>query len=218
MLLRFLIPPLVAAAVASIGAGGGVFLARRGSFTRYLIPISGGILILVALFVLLPELAQTLGWLVTVALAVGGFVGLFLVDRVALSVCPSCDHHHHEEVRLEGFAAPLLIAVAVHAFVDGWGLVAARVGTPGAGNPLALAILIHKIPEGLTLGAVTRASFDSTGVALAWCVAVELATFAGGAAGLWLTPVGWVSYPLAVAAGTFLFLGAGALGLRTRTA
>jgi zinc transporter ZupT len=214
-LLSFLYAPVAAAGVASIGAAGGVALTGRGSLTRYLIPLSGGFLILVAVAFLMPELANGIGWPLTIGLAALGYGVLMAVDRLAFSVCPSCDHKGHSlDVRLEGFAAPLLAAVAIHAFVDGWGLVAVRVATPGAGRSLALAILLHKIPEGLTLGAVTRASFERAGVALAWCVAVEMATVAGGGAGLWLTPAAWVSYPLAVAAGTFLFLGGGALGVR----
>jgi zinc transporter ZupT len=199
-----------------LGAAGGVVLAGRESLTRYLIPVSGGFLILVAIAFLLPELAREVGWMLTLGLAALGYGVLMAVDRLAFSVCPSCDHGHHHslELKLEGFAAPLLAAVAIHAFVDGWGLVAVRTATPDAGKPLVLAILLHKIPEGLTLGAMTRASFDGAGQAVAWCVAVELATVAGGAAGLWLTPAAWVSYPLAVAAGTFLFLGGGALGVR----
>jgi hypothetical protein len=41
-----------------------------------------------------------------------------------------------------------------------------------------------------------------------------MVTIAGGCAGLWLTPAAWASYPLAIAAGTFLFLGGEALGVR----
>jgi zinc transporter ZupT len=186
---------------------------------RYLIPLSGVILVGVALAVLIPELAAEIGWVPTIALAMAGYGALMAVDRLAFSVCPSCDQHKHgPDIRLEGFLVPLLTAVALHAFVDGWGLVAASTSTPGAGKPLAVAILLHKIPEGLTLGAVTRASFDGFGSALGWCVAVEMATLAGGATGLWLTPGAWVSYPLAVAAGTFLFLGGGALGVRLKWA
>lgn len=224
MTLNPLFPPAAAALVAALGAAGGALLASRGTVVRYLIPLSGVILVGVALAVLIPELAADIGWVPTLALAAAGYGALMAVDRLAFSVCPSCahyehDHHHHgPDVRLEGFLVPLLAAVAIHAFVDGWGLVAARTVAPGAGKPLAVAILLHKIPEGLTLGAVTRASFDRTGPALGWCIAVEMATLIGGATGLWLTPGAWVSYPLAVAAGTFLFLGGGALGVRLKWA
>ena len=205
--------------VAALSAVAGALLASRGTVVRYLIPLSGVILVGVALAVLIPELAADIGWAPTLVLAAAGYGALMAVDRLAFSVCPSCDHHQHgPDIRLGGFLVPLLAAVAIHAFVDGWGLVAARSVAPGAGKPLAVAILLHKIPEGLTLGAVTRASFDRTGPALAWCIAVEMATLIGGATGLWLTPGVWVSYPLAVAAGTFLFLGGGALGVRLKWA
>ena len=79
--------------------------------------------------------------------------------------------------------------------------------TPGAGPAFAAALLLHKIPEGLALGTILRASVDRAWKAFALCAAVELSTVVGGATGLWLTPADWVSYPLAIAGGTFLFLG-----------
>jgi zinc transporter ZupT len=201
--------------VAAVCAAGGAALAGQGWLTRYLIPLSGGLLIGVAAGVLMPELAADLGWPLTLGLAALGYGLLIAVDRLAFPICPSCDHAGDNTVhgvrQLESFAAPLLIAVAIHAFVDGWGLVAVGKAAPEASRPLTMAILLHKMPEGLTLGAVTRASFATAGQALVWCVAAEMATIAGGGAGLWLTPVRWVSYPLAMAAGTFLFLGGGAL-------
>jgi zinc transporter ZupT len=221
-------PPILGVLVAVASAATGVVLTGHGSLTRYLIPLSGGILILVAAGVLLPELAVGMGWPLAIVLAAAGYGALTAVDRLVVSVCPSCDHvhdhmdhhadhaSHHDSpvVRLEGFAVPLLAAVAIHAFVDGWGLVVVQGATPWAWRSVAAAIVLHKIPEGLTLGAMTRASFTNAGSALAWCALAEFATVAGGCAGLWLTPVAWVSYPLAIAAGTFLFLGGGALGVR----
>ena len=70
-----------------------------------------------------------------------------------------------------------------------------------------VAILLHKIPEGLALGTILRASVGGARTAIAWCAAAELATVVGGAVGLWLAPASWINYPLAIAGGTFLFLG-----------
>lgn len=201
--------------MAAICAAGGAALARQRWIGRWLIPGSGALLIGVALLVLIPELGAEIGWLATLALAAAGFALLSLVDRFAFPVCSSCDHHKHSGVLLEGLAGPLLIAVAIHAFVDGWGMVAVGQGAPGAARPVMLAILLHKIPEGLTLGALTRASFATAPIALGWCLLAEVATIVGGGAGLWLTPGAWVGYPLALAAGTFLFLGSGAIRART---
>lgn len=198
--------------MAIAAAGAGVALLAQHRHTRVLIPLSGGLLIGVALFGLIPELVLDIGWLRGLALVAVGYLLLKALDRFAFSVCPSCAHDHsHEgcEEPLHGFATPLLAATAIHAFVDGWGLVAIQLGThtPGAGMAFALALFLHKIPEGLALGTILRASMHNAWTAFALCAAVEGATIVGGATGLWLTPAGWVSYPLAIAGGTFLFLG-----------
>ena len=180
--------------------------------TRLLIPLSGGLLIGVAAFGLIPELADDIGVLAALALVACGYLLLHFLDRYAFSVCPSCAHDHrhdgcHEE--LHGFAGPLLIATGIHAFVDGWGLVAVQRGlhSAGADTAFAAALLLHKVPEGLALGTMLRASVERTWSALLLCALIEMTTVIGGATGLWLTPAGWVNYPLAIAGGTFLFLG-----------
>lgn len=197
-------------AIASAAAG--VLLLEHAKHTRMLIPLSGGLLIGVAVFGLIPELVLDIGWMRGLALVALGYALLKGLDRFAFSVCPSCSHDHGHEAcaePLHGFAGPLLAATTIHAFVDGWGLVAVQVGTrtPGAGTAFATALLLHKIPEGLALGTILRASVDREWTALALCAAVEIATIIGGAVGLWLTPANWISYPLAIAGGTFLFLG-----------
>jgi zinc and cadmium transporter len=204
--------PILATLVAVLSAAAGVALLGHAKHTRVLIPLSGGLLIGVAVFGLIPELVLDIGWLRGLVLVAVGYLLLKGLDRFAFSVCPSCAHDHSHEgcaEPLHGFAGPLLAATTIHAFVDGWGLVAVQVGThtPGAGTTFAAALLLHKIPEGLALGTILRASVNRAWKAFALCSAVELSTIAGGAAGLWLTPANWVSYPLAIAGGTFLFLG-----------
>jgi zinc transporter ZupT len=204
--------PILATAVAIASGAAGVWLLGHAKHTRVLIPLSGGLLIGVAAFGLIPELVLDLGLLRSVLLVAAGYALLNLLDRFAFSVCPSCSHDHsHEDCHepLHGFAAPLLMATAIHAFVDGWGLIAVQQGThaSGAKTAFAAALLLHKIPEGMALGTMLRASLDREVTALALCAAVELATVVGGATGLWLTPAEWVDYPLAIAGGTFLFLG-----------
>jgi zinc and cadmium transporter len=204
--------PILATVVAIVSAAAGVWLLGHARHTRVLIPLSGGLLIGVAAFGLIPELVVDIGWLRGGVLVAFGYAILKALDRFAFSVCPSCAHDHsHESCHepLHGFAGPLLMATAIHAFVDGWGLVTVQAGThtPGSGTIFAAALMLHKIPEGLALGTMLRASVDREVTALALCAAVELATVAGGATGYWLTPAAWVSYPLAIAGGTFLFLG-----------
>ncbi len=194
--------PAAATLAAVVAASAGIVLTGRPQLTRYLIPVSGAILVLAALFGVVPELVDDIGWIWVLPLMALGFGVLTLLDRYSFPVCPSCDHGEHY-----GFVAPLLIATAVHAFIDGWGLVAVHLAAPRGGKAVAVAILLHKIPEGLALGTVLSLLLRRAGPALGWCVLAESATLAGGATGLWLTPAGWVSYPLAIAAGTFLYLG-----------
>ncbi len=199
---RLLTLPLAATIAAISAAAIGVSLTSRPRISRILIPLSGAFLILVALFGLLPELIADMGWPRVIPLAAAGTAVLMMLDRAAFPVCPSCSHHTES-----GLAWPLMGATAVHAFIDGWGLIAVQIQAPRAGGIIGAAILVHKIPEGLALGAMMGVLFGRARAAWAICAAVELATLAGAATGLWLTPAAWLGYPLAIAAGTFLFLG-----------
>ena len=73
-----------------------------------------------------------------------------------------------------------------------------------------LAIGLHKIPEGIALGAILRASMRSKSSALAAAVLAEGSTLAGGVLGLLVGPrlgSGWITYPLGFAAGWIFYLG-----------
>jgi zinc transporter ZupT len=73
---------------------------------------------------------------------------------------------------------------------------------------------LHKIPEGIALGAIVRASVSSRSAALFWSVVVEAVTLVGGILGLAIAPrlgTAWITYPLAVAAGWLFYLGAHAV-------
>jgi zinc transporter ZupT len=198
-------PAIFAAALAILCAIAGARFEGGAARGRILVPVSGALLIAVALFGIAPELVRGAGWLSTIGLAAAAYVALYLLDAQGHPVCPSDSHG-------ESFAASLAIATAFHAFLDGWGLSVIRAAATGAA-PTAIfgAILLHKIPEGLALGAMLRASMPSLAGALAVAATAELMTVAGGVVGLWSPPAVWVNYPLALALGAFIFLGTHAL-------
>ena len=182
--------------VATAAAVGGVFSAVLYSANpariRVALPLSAGLLLGVALFGLLPELAQELSWALSLVLFAAGCLALALIDRFLVKICADCshDHAHHEcQVPLHGFAAPVLVAAGLHALLDGWALTASSLATTSAVRvtlPLAL---------------------------VAAC-AVETLTLAGGGISFELAPrLGseWTSFPLALAGGFFLFLAGHAL-------
>ena len=172
---------------------------------RRLVPVSGALLAGTAVFGLVPELAREIGWPVTLGLVAAAYAGLTILDKQGYPVCPSCSHG-------EGFAFALIVATGLHAFVDGWGM--AAVGTGGkASSALWIAILLHKLPEGLALGTILRIGLGRSVKALMLAACAEVPTILGGAIGSRVPEGPWLYWPLALAGGTFLFLGIHALGI-----
>ena len=166
----------------------------------------------VAVFWVLPEMADFFRWPGAVAWIGGGVGLLWLIDRYVYPVCPACapahDHDHCEDP-LHGFATPLLAAAALHSALDGWTAVAARDGV-SFGTALIFGIGAHKIPEGLALGVIARAALHSRSTALAWCAVAQAATLVGAGLAMGLAPyVGaqGIHVLLALAGGSFLYLG-----------
>jgi zinc transporter ZupT len=207
-------PVLVATAIAIAFSALGLWLGAARGRARAVVPFSAGVLLGVALFGLFPEMAGELGWIASTVLFVAGYALLFAVNRYAYPVCPSCSHDHDHNACttvLHGFAAPLVAATAVHAFLDGWSMATVQaVSGMDVRVTVPLAVGLHKVPEGLALGAILWASMRSRPTAFAWCVAAEGCTVVGGVVGLALAPrlgTAWVLYPLAIAGGCFFFLG-----------
>jgi len=167
----------------------------------------------VAIFWVLPEMAELLSWFTALVWIGSGFAALWAIDRFIHPVCPACSHPHDHDLcsaELHGFAAPLLIAAAIHSALDGWSVSAAANGSAHLGTPFVLAIAIHKIPEGLALGVIVRAAMDSRRAALGWCLLAESATVLGAALELSLAPylgTNALNGLLAIAGGSFLYLG-----------
>jgi zinc transporter ZupT len=211
-------PSLAATATAICGGGLGLWMGGARGSSRLVVPFSAGMLLGVALFGLFPEMANQLGWAICLLLFAGGYGVLFAINRYGYPVCPSCSHDHDHNACttvLHGFAVPLVSATAVHAFVDGWSMSSVQAIAPlGIRVTVPLAVGLHKIPEGIALGAILWASMRSRPAALAWCVAAESCTILGGALALVLAPrlgTAWILYPLAIAGGCFFFLGFHAL-------
>jgi zinc transporter ZupT len=206
--------PALATAVGVSGAALGVGLTSLRRRTRLVVPFSAGVLLGVALFGLLPELAEEAGPVPSVLLAATGYGLLLAINRYVYPVCPTCAHDHDHGAcadELHGFAMPLIIAAAIHSFMDGWSIATAQSAAPlGLRLAVPLAIGLHKLPEGVALGGILRASVKSRAAALGWCVLAEGATLVGGFAGLWMAPhlgTKWIVVPLGLAAGWLIYLG-----------
>ena len=206
--------PALATAVGLGGALLGLWLTGMRRRAQVVVPFSAGVLLGVAVFGLVPELAIELGWMVSLLLFAAGYGVLLLLNRYAYPVCPTCAHDHDHNscaTELHGFAAPLIVAATLHSFLDGWSIATVQLHVPlGLRVAVPVAVGLHKLPEGIALGGVLRASVKSRFSATAWCGLAEGSTLLGGVLGLVMAPrlgTAWITYPLGVAAGWLFYLG-----------
>jgi ZIP family zinc transporter len=198
--------PLAGLTVLSTLAGGLVALRlHRDSGT--LIALSGGIVVAVAIFHVLPEAMETGGEAHTVAALVGaGFLGFFLVERALVL------HHRDEPEQARAHAQVGALgagALSAHSFVDGLGIGLAFAVDTSTGLLVFLAVISHDFADGLnTVSFVLRQSNDRAR-AVRWLAIDSIAPLVGAIVGASLS----VSEEnlgrlLAVYAGVFIFMGA----------
>jgi zinc transporter ZupT len=208
--------PILIALVALTVAGvlTGIRLAEVHALSRRLLPFSGGLLLGIALFWILPEIAEALGWMPAAGGLIGGFLLLWLIDRYVYAVCPTCSHtHEHDSCSrsLHGFAVPLLIAAGLHSFFDGWSLaVSQQKGFESLKLAFLVGVGVHKLPEGLALGALLMAAIGVQWKAVLVGIAAQSMMLAGGFLAVIIAPhltTNWTIGVLSVAAGAFVYLG-----------
>jgi zinc transporter ZupT len=197
-----------------LAAWAGIKLAAVPTTSRQLVPFSGGMLVGIALFWILPEIATYYGWTVACTGLAVGFAALFLLDRYVHPVCPTCSHTHDHggcRLKLHGFATPLLLASGVHSFFDGWSLaISQQEGFGTVGLAFLAGIGFHKLPEGLALGALLVAALGSSTKAMLGAAAAQSMMLIGGVLAAILAPhlsANWTSGLLSLAAGAFVYLG-----------
>jgi zinc transporter ZupT len=208
------------AAVAAALAGGALsaILARTHKQLCALISLGAGTLLGVAIFAIAPECLEALRWW-QFLLAAGTGYGLFaLISKYVFHVCPACAASHFDEATTHQFgeiAIPMMAALAIHCAVDGLALAAGREeqAAPASGRGLDLsitfAICVHKVPEGLALGALLLGAAFGRARMLRLVAAVESTTILGGAIGWFVlrdVPEIWLALALAHAGGGFLYL------------
>jgi zinc transporter ZupT len=186
------------------GVAAGVYLGHARLLSSLLAAAGGGLLFGLSLFWLIPEVSLTTGRWLAVALALLVAALMAGLDELLL-------HAGHSP--RQGILWPVLAAMALHSFLDGWSVraLAAR-PLPEIAAPVGLAL--HKIPEGIAAGWIARRSTSSGWKAAAAGGGAQLATVAGaliepsadrlGAARF---GDGWPAAVVAVIAGSFLFLG-----------
>jgi zinc transporter, ZIP family len=198
--------PLSGVTVLSTLAGGLVAL-RMSRDQATMLALSGGVVVAVAIFHVLPEAMETGGDAHRVAALVGaGFLGFFLAERALVL------HHRDEpeQARAHGQVGALgAAALSAHSFVDGLGIGLAFSLDTATGVLVFLAVISHDFADGLnTVSFVLRQSADRAR-AVRWLAIDAAAPLAGAIVGASLSiSERRLGELLAVYAGFFLFMGA----------
>jgi len=198
--------PLAGVTVVSTLAGGLVALRLARELTTA-IALTGGIVVAVALFEVLPEAIEAVDDPQRIGLLVGaGFVFFFLAERaLVLHHRDDADQiHAHAQVGALGAAG-----LSVHSFIDGLAIGLAFGLSTETGLLVFLAVVAHDFADGLnTVGFVLRQSGDRRR-AIRWLGVDAAAPLAGAIVGSTLSISEQnLGALLAVYVGFFLFMGA----------
>ena len=204
--MSWLAIPLAGLTVLSTLAGGLVAL-RLHRDLHTLIALTGGVVVAVALFDVLPEAMEAVGDPHRVAALMGaGFLAFFLAERALVL-------HHRDDLQLaqahDQVGAFGAAGLSLHSFVDGLGIGFAFNLSTGTGLLVFLAVITHDFADGMnTVSFVLRQSKDRQR-AIRWLTIDAAAPLLGAIVGSLVsvseTTLGQL---LAVYAGFFLFMGA----------
>lgn len=170
---------------------------------RRVLPWTAGILLGIAVFWILPEMAENRGWTATLAGVSGTLLILGLIDRFVYPLCPFCAAgvHVHEsgapagvQMHDSGGAAaavcahshavalgwPLLAFGCLHVFFDGWTIALSQAGVlSGPAAAVSWGITIHKIPESVAIGLLAARLAPSRRIAFAAVLLLQAVLAAG---------------------------------------
>ena len=225
--------------LAVIGGAIGATLGTSHKRLCALISLGAGSLLGVTLFAILPEILHDLFWWQLLLGLASGYALFALISKYIFHVCPACAASHFDEATTHHFseiASAMMLALAIHCTVDGLAVAAGGEDSPAqppaaaqtsatqtgssaaarraTGFSIILAVCVHKIPEGLALGALLLGAGLPRKQILSYVITVESTTLLGAAIGLIFFPNAspvWMAVALAHAGGGFLFLASHAI-------
>src|SRR5256885_3643501 len=187
--------------------GGGLTALRYHRQLTTLIALTGGVVVAVALFDVLPEAIDAVGNARRVTLLVGaGFIGFFLIERLLVL------HHRDEAEQARAHAQVGVLGAAglsLHSFVDGLGIGLAFHLNNGTGFLVFLAVVTHDFADGLNTVSFVLSQRQDRAKALTWLTIDAVAPFLGAIVGTFVSISTYgLGCLLSVYAGFFLFMGA----------
>ena len=204
--MNWIAVPLASLTVVSTFLGGMVALRLRRELTT-VIALTGGVVVGVALFDVLPEAIDTVKNSGRVTELVGaGFLFFFLAERLLVL------HHRDEPEQARAHSQVGVLGAAglsLHSLIDGLGIGLAFGLDTTTGLLVFLAVLSHDFADGMNTVSFILSQSDDRRKALTWLGIDAIAPLVGAIVGASLSVSEYaLGHLLALYAGFFLFMGA----------
>ena len=183
--------------VALANVGGGLLLARPGSFSRsrkllsYLVALGAGFMMAAIFIEIIPEVVilwtkpgaegagKAHGVLDAMTLLLAGSLLIHLFEHTIAPHYHFGEETHPEAVVRPSAAYAAIGGLSIHTFFDGASVASAFVVDRKVGLLVFVAVLLHKVPEGFTAASIILASGRSARRALWATLIIGGATLAG---------------------------------------
>ncbi len=199
------------AALAELAGGGFVLLRKEWprAIQEYLLALGAGFILALVFIELIPESLHAVG-VKAPLIMLGGYAVLHFFEHTVVG------HLHfgeetHDEVMLSGVASySTFIGLFIHAFFDGFAISVGMRYNFYLGLLIFIAIVLHKIPEGLTIATVMIAAARRRWTAFLASAAIGVATMLGILSVFLLSTIdeSFVGSAFAFSAGIALYVGA----------
>ncbi|HEY8001228.1 MAG: ZIP family metal transporter [Vicinamibacteria bacterium] len=186
---------------------GGLLALRLSHALPTLMALTGGIVVAVALFDVLPESIEAVDDPQRVSLLVGaGFIGFFLIERVLVLHHRDDPEHARAHARVGVFGA---LGLSVHSFIDGLGIGLAFGLDTATGVLVFIAVVSHDFADGLNTVSFVLSQSDDRRQAKRWLTIDAFAPLLGVIVGSAVTISEFsLGELLAVYTGFFIYMGA----------
>src|SRR5215210_6739469 len=210
--------------VALANVGGGLLLARPGTFQRsrhflsYLVALGAGFMLAAIFIEIMPEVVVLWGKgsdprhgvLGAMTLLLAGYLLIHFFEHTIAPHFHFGEETHPEAVVRSSAAYTAIGGLSIHTFFDGASVASAFVVDRQVGPLVFVAVLLHKVPEGFTAASIILASGRSAKRALTATLIIGGATLAGvlTVAVLQARVTEAVAYALPFSAGVTLYVAA----------
>ncbi|HXV12996.1 MAG TPA: ZIP family metal transporter [Candidatus Krumholzibacteria bacterium] len=195
------------AAAATLAGGMAATLPGRLSHRRlsHIIAFGAGYILAAALVSLLPESLELVASAPLWVLA--GYALAHLFEHTFTTHFHFGEETHAEHVVTTRVSTTALVGLSLHAFFDGVAISSGFLVTPALGVLIALAVVLHKVPEGVTISSLMLASGRTRKSAREAALLLAAATLLGAAC-MSLLGEGLKGIGLALSCGIALYVAA----------